>query len=96
MSASSRTYSHSPSSIHSAVPIHTDNKLAEIAVTEDSNKLTFCAGEPERVFWGGGNFLYLDLRGACAHVFWKYSLTPWSDRQVSVPSIWLISNGKVW
>ena len=69
MFASRRTYSHPPSNAHSAVPIHTGNKLAEIAVMEDSSKIALCAEEPERVFWGDGNFLYLDAWGACAHLF---------------------------
>lgn len=47
MFASRRTYSHSPSNAHSAVRIHTGNKLAEIEVMEDSSKITLCAEEPE-------------------------------------------------
>ena len=36
---------------------------------EDSSKIALFAEEPERVFWGDGNFLYLDAWGACAHLF---------------------------
>ena len=69
MFASRRTYSHSPSNAHSAVPVHTGNKLAETEEMEDSSTITLCAEEPERVFWGDGNFLYLNASRACAHLF---------------------------
>ena len=94
-SASRAIYSHSPSSAHSGIPVHTGNKVPEMVVMEDRSKITLSAGEPEGVFRGDGNFLYLDSWGAYAQLFWKYSLTPWclGVSQVSVLRKWLSSNG---
>ena len=60
VSASRAIYSHSPLSAHSGVPIHTGNKVPEMVVMEDRSKITLCAGEPEGVLRGDGNYLYLD------------------------------------